>query len=52
MSEAYGQAVIVKVLVVGAALVMALLRSRRVELGLLLAVMAIAGLLAALPPPR
>ena len=52
MTTAYGQALMVKVLVVGAAIIMAVLRRRRIEFGLLLAVVAAAAVLAALPPPR
>ena len=52
MTTAYGQVLMIKVLVVGAALSMALMRRRRLELGILLAVVAAAAALAALPPPR
>ena len=52
MTSAYGQVLTIKVLVVGAAVAMALLRRRRLELGVLLAVLAAAAVLAALPPPR
>jgi copper transport protein len=52
MTTTYGQVLIVKVLVVGAALSMALLRRRRLEFGVLLTVVAAAAVLAALPPPR
>jgi copper transport protein len=52
MTTAYGQVLIVKVLVVGAALSMVLIRRRRLELGVLLTVIAAAAALAALPPPR
>jgi copper transport protein len=52
MTTAYGQVLIAKVLVVGAALSMALIRRRRLELGVLLTVIAAAAVLAALPPPR
>jgi copper transport protein len=52
MSTPYGQALLVKVLFVGAALCVALLRRRRVEFGVLLAVVAAAAVVAALPPPR
>jgi len=52
MTTAYGQVLIIKVLVVGAALSMALIRRRRLELGVLLTVIAAAAALAALPPPR
>jgi copper transport protein len=52
MSTPYGQALIVKVLIVGAALCLAVLRRRRVEFGILMAVVAAAAVVAALPPPR
>jgi copper transport protein len=52
MTTPYGQALMIKVLVVGAALSMVLIRRRRVELGVLLTVVAAAAVLAALPPPR
>jgi putative copper export protein len=52
MTTAYGQVLMIKVLVVGAALSMALIRRRRLELGVLLAVIAAAAVLGALPPPR
>ena len=52
MTTPYGQVLMVKVLVIGAALAVALLRRRRIEFGVLLAVVAAAALLAALPPPR
>jgi copper transport protein len=52
MSTPYGQALIVKVLIVGAALCLAVLRRRRVEFGILMAVVASAAVVAALPPPR
>jgi copper transport protein len=52
MTTAYGQVLIIKVLVVGAALSLALIRRRRLELGVLLAVIAAAAVLGALPPPR
>jgi copper transport protein len=52
MTTTYGQVLIVKVLVVGAALSMALLRRRRLEFGVLLTVVGAAAALAALPPPR
>jgi copper transport protein len=52
MSTPYGQALMVKVLIVGAALCLAVLRRRRVEFGVLLAVVAVATVVAALPPPR
>jgi copper transport protein len=52
MSTPYGQALMVKVLIVGAALCVAVLRRRRVEFGVLLAVVAAAAVVAALPPPR
>jgi copper transport protein len=52
MTTTYGQVLMVKVLIVGAALSMALLRRRRLEFGVLLAVVAAAAALAALPPPR
>jgi copper transport protein len=52
MTSAYGQALVIKVLIVGAVLSMVLLRRRRIELGALVAVIAAAAVLAALPPPR
>jgi copper transport protein len=52
MTTAYGQVLMVKVLVVGAALSMVVLRRRRLEFGVLLTVIAAAAALAALPPPR
>ena len=52
MTTTYGQSLMVKVLVVGAALSMALIRRRRLEFGVLLTVIAAAALLATLPPPR
>jgi copper transport protein len=52
MSMPYGQALVVKVLIVGAALCLAVLRRRRAEFGVLLAVVAAGAALAALPPPR
>ena len=52
MTSGYGQALVVKVLIVGAAVAMAVLRRRRAEFGFLLAVAAAAAVLAALPPPR
>ena len=48
----YGLVLMIKVLIVGVALSIALLRRRRLEFGALLAVVAVAALLAALPPPR
>jgi copper transport protein len=52
MTTTYGQSLMIKVLVVGVALSMALIRRRRLEFGVLLTVIAAAALLAALPPPR
>jgi copper transport protein len=52
MTTEYGLVLMIKVLVVGAALTVALLRRRRLEFGVLLAVLAAAALLATLPPPR
>jgi copper transport protein len=52
MTTAYGQVLMIKVLVVAAALSMALIRRRRLEFGVLLTVIAAAATLAALPPPR
>jgi copper transport protein len=52
MTTPYGQVLMVKVLVVGAALSMVVLRRRRLEFGVLLTVIAAAAALAALPPPR
>jgi copper transport protein len=51
-TTAYGQVLVIKVLVVGAALSMVLIRRRRLELGMLLTIIAAAAALAALPPPR
>ena len=52
VSTDYGWALLVKVAVVGVALVTAVLRRRRWELGAAIAVVASAALLAALPPSR
>jgi copper transport protein len=52
MTTAYGQALVIKVLIVGAAMSMVVLRRRRIEFATLLAVIAAAAVLAALPPPR
>lgn len=52
MTTAYGQVLIIKVLMVGAVLSVALIRRRRLEFGVLLTVIAAAAVLAALPPPR
>jgi copper transport protein len=52
MTTAYGQVLMIKVLVVGAALSMALIRRRRMEFGVLVTVVLAAAVLAALPPPR
>jgi hypothetical protein len=43
---------LIKVLVIGVAVSMAVLRRRRLEFGVLAAMLAAAALLAALPPPR
>jgi len=51
MSSAYGQALVVKVLVIGAALAALLIRRRRVELALATLAVGAAALVAALPPP-
>ncbi len=48
----YGRALLVKVILVGAALAAVLPRRRRVELGVAIAVIAAASLMAALPPSR
>jgi copper transport protein len=48
----YGRALLVKVLVVAAALLTVVLRQRRLEVGLVIAVVALAAVLGALPPPR
>ncbi len=48
----YGRALLAKVILVGAALAAVLLRRRRVELGVAVAVIAAASLMAALPPSR
>jgi len=52
VSTDYGWALLLKVAVVGVALVTAVLRRRRWELGAAIAVVALAALLAALPPSR
>jgi copper transport protein len=52
MTTTYGQVLMVKVLVVGVALSVVLIRRRRLELGVLLTAIAAAAALAALPPPR
>jgi copper transport protein len=52
VSTDYGRVLLIKVVVLGIALSMALFHRRRLELGALLAVVAAAALLAALPPPR
>ncbi len=52
MTSEYGLALTTKVLVVGGVVSFAVLRRRRLEFGALLAVLAVAALLAALPPPR
>jgi putative copper export protein len=52
MTSEYGLVLMTKVLVVGGVVLFAALRRRRLEFGTLLAVLAIAALLAALPPPR
>jgi copper transport protein len=52
MATTYAQVLMVKVLVIGVALTAVLLRRRRIEFGILLAVVAVAAMLAALPPPR
>jgi len=48
----YGRVLLLKVLIVGAALLAAALRRPRLELGVVTAIVAGATLLAALPPPR
>ncbi len=48
----YGYVLVLKVLVVGAALGAVVLRRHRVEAGVVLAIVGLAALLAALPPPR
>jgi copper transport protein len=48
----YGRVLLLKVLIVGAALLAAALRRHRLELGAATAIVATAALLAALPPPR
>jgi copper transport protein len=48
----YGRVLLVKVLIVAAALVAVALRRHRLELGLVVAIVAAATVLAALPPPR
>ena len=52
MSTQYGWALLLKIAIVGAALVTVVLRRRRLELGAAIAVVAAAALLAALPPSR
>lgn len=52
VSTTYGQVLLIKVLVVGVAVGVALLRRRRLELGVLVVVLVAAALLGALPPPR
>jgi copper transport protein len=52
MTTDYGLVLMIKVAVVGVAVTMVVLRRRRFELGALLAVIATAAVLAALPPPR
>jgi copper transport protein len=52
ITTTYGRVLMIKVLVVGAALSMALIRRRRLELDVLLTAIAAAAALAALPPPR
>ncbi len=48
----YGRVLVIKVLVVGVALSMAMLRRRRLEFGVVVLVLAAAAVLGALPPPR
>jgi copper transport protein len=48
----YGRVLLIKVSVVGVALVAVILRRRRIELGMAMAIVATAALLAALPPSR
>ncbi|HYM66970.1 MAG TPA: hypothetical protein VEW68_06745, partial [Patescibacteria group bacterium] len=48
----YGLALVLKVVLLGAALATALFRRHRLELGLLAAAAGAAAVLAALPPPR
>ncbi len=52
LASAYGRAVLVKVALVVAVAIIALLRRRRVELYGALAIIGVAAVLAALPPPR
>jgi putative copper export protein len=52
MTTDYGLALVTKLLVVGVAVSLAVLRRRRLEFGALMAVLAVAAVLAALPPPR
>lgn len=48
----YGRVLLIKVLVVGAALLAVAFRRRRIEVGLMMVIVAAAAALAALPPPR
>ena len=51
LTNDYGRVLLLKVFVVGAAVVAALVRRRRLELGVAIAAVAFASLLGALPPP-
>jgi copper transport protein len=52
MTTEYGWALLIKVCIVGGALITVVLRRRRLELGMAAAIVAAAALLAALPPSR
>jgi copper transport protein len=52
LTTSYGWALLVKVVVVGLALTLALLRRRRGELGVVAIILAVAAVLVSLPPPR
>ncbi|MEA2635666.1 MAG: copper transport protein [Chloroflexota bacterium] len=52
LTTGYGWALVVKVAVVGAALVLALLGRRRAELGVVAVILTAAAVLVSLPPPR
>ncbi len=51
LTNDYGRVLLLKIVVVGAAVVAALVRRRRLELGVAIAAVAFASLLGALPPP-
>ena len=52
LTTGYGWALVIKVAIVGIAIVTALLRSRRAELGVAALILAAAAVLVSLPPPR